>query len=202
MLDNQPDLEAWMNGGEVQRFHQWPMVHRQQTVAEHTFNMLMISTHLYAPTEQNSPTSIANSEKVDWCNDDMISEFLALQQAILFHDVAEGRRGTSDVSSWAKRRMPKVKEIIDVVEKQIAKDFGYLEWVEKYSDLNNHRLKVCDKLELMWTVISQLMLGNTTLFDASWPVITEMVAGLQPRMEINEAKLIKEWYDRAIEIRG
>lgn len=180
MLDNQPNLEAWLNGGEVKRFHQWPMNNRQQTVAEHTFNMLLISTHLYMP-----------SEYIDWCDVDGMTEFLALQQAILFHDVAEGRRGTSDISAWAKRRMPALKEIIDGAEKQIAMDLDYITWVEKYSDMNTKRLKMVDKLELMWTVASQLLLGNVTLWEASWPVIIEMMEEMD--MNERERTLYLEW---------
>lgn len=179
MLDNQPNLEAWMNGGEVQRFHQWPMLHRQQTVAEHTFNMLLISTHLYYSKSH---------------------EFAELQHSILFHDIAEGRRGISDISSYAKRQFPGLREAAHKAEAQVEHRLGIDRWTSPYSNLNENRLKMCDKLELMWTVISQLMLGNRTLYDASWPVIIGMVGELY--MDVNEHQLIEEWSERAIKIRG
>lgn len=183
MLDNQPNLEAWLNGGEVQRFHQWPMLSRQQTVGEHTFNMLLISTHLYFPSSEGQ--------------EDYLAEMLALQQAILFHDVAEGRRGTSDISAWAKRRWPDLKPILRRAEGGIATDLGFRGWVTPYSDRNTRRLKTCDRLELMWTVLSQRMLGNRTLFDAAWPVIMEMMSEMTCDMETREMKLYMDWRERA-----
>jgi len=154
--------------------------------------MLLISTHLY----------FATSAKWADGREDYFAEMLALQQAILFHDVAEGRRGTSDVSAWAKRRSPHIKESISWAEAQIAVDFGFDGWINPYSNRNERRVKMCDKLELMWTVISQLQLGNTIIFDASWPVIIEMMEEMKSDMEMNELKLYKEWRDRANQIRG
>lgn len=184
MLDNQINLESWLDGGDVKRFHQWPMVYRQQTVGEHTFNMLLISSHLYLG---NLPDFHASEDESRY-----FLEMLSLQQAILFHDLSEGRKGVSDISGWAKRHYPDLKKSIKLAESEAENRLGMSKFLN-ITNASKHRLKVCDKLELQWTILQQGFLGNSVLFDATWPVVTGWLEEMFPNMSSSERSLYSDW---------
>lgn len=146
MLERQVKVERWLDGGVVQRFHQWPMIHRQ-TVAEHSWNMLMIAAEVY-PRNGHPSRSL-------------------LDRAIMFHDVAEGRTGISDVSAYCKWEHPRVAHEIHEAEIKVNRTFG-LQFLNTLPDLVVGQLKYCDMLELVWTILSERRLGNRVLYDAIW----------------------------------
>jgi len=150
-MNNQHTLQNWLDGGAVQRFHQWEMLDRQ-SVAAHTFNMLLIAEYTYKHE----------------LGDKLMRE---LTQAILFHDLAEGRRGVSDVSAWAKWEFPNLDQAVKAAEKVVEHRMGFPTY--ELTPTQHHRLKFCDYVELMYTVLRERKLGNTILFNASWPVITD-----------------------------
>lgn len=158
MLDDQPRLETLLNGGEVSRYHQWPMI-RRQDVAQHTFNMLVIADTVY-PIPETSNKAIA---------EDLAKGYI-LRRAILYHDVSEGRRGLSDVSAWCKWNHPDLTREYDVAEVSVNYAMG-LPFLNDLSPAVQRRLKVCDTLELIWTLLSERRLGNRVLFGGAWSTL-------------------------------
>lgn len=123
--------------GRVTRYHTWPM-HHNQTVGEHTFQVMRIWWHIWGPL---SPE---------------ISTF------ILFHDAGELKTG--DIPYPMKVRNPEIKKLFDAQEAQAVHDMGgrpsFVDGLYELSQLDRTRVKICDSIDLWETGLVELQMGN------------------------------------------
>lgn len=117
-------LENTLKAGAVQRYHATPLV-KQQSVAEHSWNVAMIYMELSRACGFTSDASITEA---------------------LFHDI--GELFTGDVPFTLKREFPAVKNLYDGLEEHYSKQFINRSSGERHL-LHNFLLKIADWLEGM-----------------------------------------------------
>ena len=125
-------------GNQVVRWHTRPM-HRRETVGEHTANVLAI---VFALCGGDNPST------------DLIS-------ATLLHDTAE--QWTGDVPATAKWEMPVLKENLDELEEKMM----HKNWLRspELTDEEKLTLKWADMLDLCYTCMGELRMGNRTISE-------------------------------------
>lgn len=139
--------------GNVQRYHTWPVNHRQ-TVAHHSWNKVRVLLTIWpdAPRE-------------------------AIVYAI-YHDV--GEVGTGDVPFPIKRENPDLKVIMDRLESGVLAGMGIempdvdLYWAK--------RLKVCDLLEMWEFGMEEVLMGNQMawpIVDRTLAVVEKMLEDME-----------------------
>ncbi len=116
-------------GGAVRRFHTYPVI-GNQSVAEHSFNVLLIVMHFIDP----SP---------------------ALMSAIIHHDLAE--YDTGDIPSQVKWKHPDLDAILDKIEERIEQELD-IHW--NLDEQDRRWLELGDLLDLVLFAYEQRMLGN------------------------------------------
>ena len=138
-----PTKDAWhplcldpRAAGYVTRYHTWPRI-RDQTVAEHTWNLLRI---ILAIQPHASP------ELLRWT---------------MFHDV--GERVTGDVPFPVKREHPELKRALDKMEHeallQMATTWGAVAGIQ-ITDEEANLLKLAEFIEMMEWGLDEMALGN------------------------------------------
>jgi 5'-deoxynucleotidase YfbR-like HD superfamily hydrolase len=145
-------LKAMRAGNSVTRWHTRRM-HKYETVGEHTANVLAL---VYALCGSENPSH-------------------ELIGATLMHDIAE--QWTGDVPATAKWFMPKLKENLDALEEAMLKE-NMLQ-IPEITDDEKVILKWADMLELCYTCLGELEMGNRTIsevFDRG----VEYLKGLAP----------------------
>ncbi len=120
-----------MVAGTVTRYHAWPTL-RQQTVAEHSFNVL----RLYVQIWGDPPREVT--------------------RYIVMHDL--GELVTGDLPFPVKTRFPELKTITGSIESEAVKDMGF-EWPE-LSDVHRTMIKICDLLEMTEYALLERQMGN------------------------------------------
>ena len=118
-------------GGGVRRYHTWP-VHRQQTVAEHSWNVARIVSTIW-------PEAPANV--LLYC---------------LFHDV--GEIATGDIPFPVKAENPELKTVLDRLEGEAVDAMGLPP--HPINSLWRGRVKVCDIIEMWEFGTDEELLGN------------------------------------------
>ena len=139
-------------GNQVARWHTRPMI-RRETVGEHTANVLAIVFAL--------------------CGDENPSP--ALISATLLHDTAE--QWTGDVPATAKWEMPILKENLDELERKMMTQ-NWLR-VPELTDEEKLTLKWADMLDLCYTCLAELNMGNRTISEVFERGV-EYLRGLTP----------------------
>lgn len=124
------NLYTLRDAGAVKRYHTVRTI-GQQTVAEHTFNMLHIVLELEPEASLN------------------------LIKAVMNHDMAEVITG--DIPATFKWRFPVANDALAVTEKVIEEEFGLTADITDYEKLV---LKYADLLELTMYCCEQLDMGN------------------------------------------
>ena len=136
-MEDEIKRDGWMDtirgGGAVKRWHARPII-GEQTVAAHTWGMLVIADHLF-------PTRVRN-----------------LVLPILYHDVVE--KFTGDLPADAKWREPRLKELTDKVSADIEKVLS-IHFELTLSD--QFAMSICDRMEMLWFCVEQNRLGNTNM---------------------------------------
>lgn len=142
----------------VQRYHTWPM-HHQQSVGEHTLQILRIWWQMWGPM----------LPKISTC--------------IIWHDLGELVGG--DPPYPVKARNPDLKAGHDRVENQAIQNMGGpvngsggLDGFNSYDLL---MVKICDNLEMWETGLVELRMGNqfaTPIVEDLEVVISEQMRGL------------------------
>jgi 5'-deoxynucleotidase YfbR-like HD superfamily hydrolase len=137
MLANEV-IKTMRYGNQVTRWHTRPMI-RRETVGEHTANVLAIVFAL--------------------CGGDTPSPELI--GATLMHDIAE--QWTGDVPATAKWEMPVLKENLDDLEDKMMRQ----NWLKspKLTDEEKLTLKWADMLDLCYTCLVELDMGNRTISE-------------------------------------
>jgi 5'-deoxynucleotidase YfbR-like HD superfamily hydrolase len=122
------------SAGDVKRFHTHNII-GENTVAHHSWGVCVLILELVGP---NPPVD--------------------LLRAAIYHDAFEVITG--DIPYTAKQRSPELKSIADEMEKAAALEvdvtFNMHPWEE-------HVLKFCDMLDLMWFCVKQRRLGHTKI---------------------------------------
>tara|TARA_R110000868_G_scaffold114309_4_gene306302 strand:- start:485 stop:925 length:441 start_codon:yes stop_codon:yes gene_type:complete len=128
-------------------------MHKYETVGEHTANVLAIVFAL--------------------CGDEAPSP--ALISATLLHDTAE--QWTGDVPATAKWEMPVLKENLDALEEKMMSQ----NWLKTphISDEEKLVLKWADMLDLCYTCLAELDMGNRTISEVFERGV-EYLRGLTP----------------------
>ena len=117
-------------GGQVTRFHTGLTI-KENTVAQHTFNMLVIADNLYM------------GQPPDW-----------LMRAILYHDLHEAITG--DIPYPVKKE-PDVRLAIKALEHEVEEKFDLL---VPLNPQQQDILKAIDMLEFLLYMSQEAMLGN------------------------------------------
>jgi len=145
-------IKVVRTGNSVTRWHTRRM-HKYETVGEHTANVLAIVFALCGNVNP-SPELIG---------------------ATLLHDTAE--QWTGDVPATAKWHMPVLKENLDALENAMMLE--NMLHTPKLSDEEKLTLKWADMLDLCYTCLGELEMGNRTIsevFDRG----VEYLKGLTP----------------------
>ena len=144
--------------GQVLRYHTWP-VHRQQSVGEHTWQVMRIWSELWGP---------------------MMSE--AVSAFILWHDA--GELVTGDLPFPVKARNPDLKSKIDELEDQAVYVMGGPAPSDSaISHEDSVRVKICDLLEMYEFGLCEVQMGNQfakPIVDDIAASVTDMVGRLLP----------------------
>jgi hypothetical protein len=117
--------------GQVLRYHTWPVI-RQQSVGEHTWQVMRIYYQLFGPP----PTPV-------W-------------EAMLLHDAPEVQTG--DIPFGAKVRNPALRAANEESEERWMKRMK-LQWPQ-LTDVQHWAMKVCDLLEMYEYGLSERRMGN------------------------------------------
>lgn len=139
-MENNEDSELSLRlAGRIKRYHTWPTI-QQQTVAEHTWQVMRIWFELFG-----SPSS-------------------DIAIAILLHDVGELKTG--DLPYRGKRENPKLKEISADIEKEhlvrmVEANCICDQKLPTISIYDSMRLKFCDLLEMGEFALDEIQLGNS-----------------------------------------
>lgn len=120
-------------GAGVKRYHTWPTI-QQQTVADHTMNVLRIWCELFGP-----PHSYVTEH-------------------ILYHDVGES--GAGDPPFPSKQLWPALKDGHDQAERETLEGMGVYIYASDLSDIDRTKIKVCDLLEMWEFGLTEWMLGS------------------------------------------
>lgn len=129
--------------GRVRRYHTWPTVQRETTVAEHTWQVLRIWFELYG---EPSP---------------------GITVAILLHDVGEGKTG--DLPHMVKREHPDLRaKLVEIEKDYVGELVENIQWsdmptrVPHVYDWDKLRIKMCDLIEAAEFALDEYHLGSRT----------------------------------------
>lgn len=117
--------------GSVKRYHAWPTI-QQQTVADHSFNNILIWSQIYGPP---SPT---------------------VTLYFIWHDL--GELVTGDMPFPVKANNPALKRAADDVELAATRAMGAPDIV--LTDILRLRVKLCDLCEMLQFGVVECLMGN------------------------------------------
>lgn len=143
------EATLYRDAGQVKRYHV-KRTHRTQTVAEHTFGMLM----LVRQVDPHASKSLYN--------------------AILHHDLPE--LFTGDVPAPIKRAHPDLGSLMDSIEEGLTPLYQDIALIPEEQVL----LKWADRMELVMWCLEEVRMGNTKLVDAVRRGLGWIIAGRVP----------------------
>lgn len=132
------EVRLYRDAGEVKRYHT-QRTHRTQSLAEHTFNMLM----LVKQVQQSRPGHVFRAQRV--------------YEAIMHHDLPE--LYTGDVPATVKRASPGLKALLDKAEEQFVplyQDF-------QLSPCEEVLIKWADRIESVLWCMEEISMGNKAM---------------------------------------
>lgn len=132
------EATLYRDAGAVKRYHV-KRTHRQQSVAEHTFGMLMLVKQ------------VTGGERADY-------RMVALYEAILHHDLPE--LFTGDIPAPIKRAHPDLGPLMNSIEEGLYP--LYRDTTTLY-DLDYALLKWADRMDLVLWCLEEVRMGNTNL---------------------------------------
>ena len=126
---------AAREAGQVKRFHTFPTL-TQQTVGEHTFNMLCMLFQIYDEVKKETPS-------------------INLIKAVMYHDF--GERWVGDVPATARWHNEEFKSVVDGYEEKLRHKMGfYVELTEEETRV----LKFLDSLDCLLWAVHEENVGN------------------------------------------
>lgn len=132
------EATLYRDAGAVKRYHV-KRTHRYQTIAEHTFGMLML-------VKQVTAGKLSDERKVD------------LYEAILHHDLPE--LFTGDIPAPIKRVHPDLGPLMDSIEEGLTPLYMN---VEDLFPEDAVLVKWADRMELVLWCLEEVRMGNTNL---------------------------------------
>jgi hypothetical protein len=117
--------------GQVKRYHTWPVL-REQTVAEHTWQIMRIYHSIFGEPSQDIYTFI------------------------LYHDA--GEIATGDLPFPVKMHNPDIKETMDLLEDRALERMKAP--VVKLEQMGKIHIKICDLLEMWEYGVQECAMGN------------------------------------------
>lgn len=132
------EATLYRDAGAVKRYHV-KRTHRTQTIAEHTFGMLMLVKQVAGP----------------FLNE---ARMVNLYEAILHHDLPE--LFTGDVPAPIKRAHPGLKPLMDSIEEGLAPLYKNVD--DLYPE-DAALVKWADRMELVLWCLEEVRMGNTNL---------------------------------------
>lgn len=130
------EATLYRDAGAVKRYHV-KRTHRTQSIAEHTFGMLMLV------------------KQVIQLSDVPFERTAVLYEAILHHDLPE--LFTGDVPAPIKRVHPELGPLMDSIEQQLVPLYAEFELTAEEGAL----LKWADRMELVLWCLEEYRMGNT-----------------------------------------
>ena len=131
-MNREQMLKTARLAGQVTRYHTWP-VHRQQSVGEHTWQVMRIFYQIFGPPSQTVFTKL------------------------LWDDA--GELTTGDLPFPIKSLHPSLKAIMDSLEEHAVQEMGGNPR-PGISDADRKRVKACDLIDMLEFGLDELMLGN------------------------------------------
>ena len=128
-------LFAAREAGQVKRFHTFPTI-TQQTVGEHTFNMLCMLFQFCVEVRRQVPST-------------------NLIQAVMYHDI--GERWVGDVPATARWHNEEFKSVVDNYEEKLRNKMGFS---VQLTDEETRILKFLDSLDCLLWAVHEENLGN------------------------------------------
>lgn len=116
---------------QVKRYHTWPTL-QEQTVADHSFNVLRIYIQVFGPP----PMEVTNY--------------------IIIHDL--GEIVTGDLPYPIKKQNQSLKILVDDLESQAIEEMGF-KW-DHLTNFQRKSIKICDLLEMVEFAIHEETIGN------------------------------------------
>lgn len=150
------EATLYRDAGAVKRYHVKRTI-RQQTVAEHTFGMLMLVKQV---TEGYGAYGLQARA--------------SLYEAIMHHDLPELMTG--DVPAPIKRAHPELGPLIDSIEQDMYPLYRELTLTQEEASL----LKWADRMELVLWCLEEYRMGNTYVKDTIRRGIGWILAGHMP----------------------
>lgn len=151
-----PLVEAtlYRDGGAVKRYHVKRTI-RTQTVAEHTFGMLMLVKQVVGYQAKEFDMQV-------------------VYEAIMHHDLPELMTG--DMPAPIKRAHPELGPLMDSIEQELAPLYRDFE----LSPLETALCKWADRMELVLWCLEEYRMGNTYVKDTIRRGIGWILAGRMP----------------------
>lgn len=149
------EAQLYRDAGAVKRYHV-KRTHRVQTVAEHTFGMLMLVKQ------------VIECETIGKWN------WFAIYNAILHHDLPELMTG--DVPAPIKRAHPELGPLMDSIEQDLYplyRDYGL-------SPDEEAIVKWADRMELVLWCLEEYRMGNMFMMDTIRRGMGWILAGRMP----------------------
>lgn len=165
-MKNEDVIHSGRHAGLVKRYHTWPVI-REQTVAEHTWQVMRIWWTIFGDM---SP--IVSSH-------------------ILWHDGGEVVAG--DGGFGGKQRYPELKSILDKVEEE-SLEIIMKRVLPPLSQRDRLRLKCCDLLEMLEHALVERGMGNRyadIIYDNVQVALDKWTEGLTDPVDIDN--VMKFW---------
>jgi 5'-deoxynucleotidase YfbR-like HD superfamily hydrolase len=150
--------------GLVKRWHTWPVL-KEQTVAEHTWQVMRIWWEIFGPMEPH------------------VSTYL------LWHDGGEVVSG--DVPFYAKRDNPNLKAALDSVEAVALYEVAGLS--DDVDPQDRIRAKCCDLLEMLEHCVVERGLGNRYIEPPYKNLEEKLLEVIETLVDISEAVSVEEY---------
>lgn len=171
MMSPLTEAKLYRDAGAVTRYHAKRTL-RTQTVADHTFGMLMLVkqvTNLTWPPHQ----------------------MRRLYEAVMHHDLPE--LFTGDVPAPIKRAHPELGPLMDSIEEGLAPLYQDFALSEEEACL----LKWADRMELVLWCLEEYRMGNTYMGDTVRRGMGWIIAG---RIPVCASKLTEEVNDECVSL--
>lgn len=151
---------------QVKRYHTWPTL-QQQTVGEHTCQILRIYTEMFGPP----PADVV--------------------QGILWHDA--GELWTGDVPFDAKMNYPDLRVAVSSVDEQATNELSRGRFPTELPQELRNRIKLCDLMEMAEFGREEMRLGNRHYGEQIFEKVKAAAFTLSRRCSTDTADMFHVW---------
>lgn len=176
-MDRRSIMTSLRMAGEVRRYHTHPVL-RQQSVAEHTWQMMAIWVQIWG----HMPPQVST--------------------AILLHDTPEVQTG--DIPFGIKRDHSALRLALEEIELEVHNSLTGTLWgdaIDHLTDSQRSRIKACDLLEMLEFGAHEVHMGNRhgqAIVDA----ISEALVMRFEMSESSDREAVMRWGNRRLQELG